>query len=496
MKQAADGCMDRLSLQLMALALAAAASGVAAQGRLPACPGSYAHATWTGCAGEVTLPNGHKYVGEFKDGEYHGQGSYVWGGSTFAGEWRNGKLNGQGTYIFRDPRGELPYLDGETYVGGYKDGKRHGQGTFTSPTGWKYVGEWAGDEHSGRGVLTSPDGRTYVGAFSRGKRNGQGTVTYPDGARFVGQFMDDEAIGPGIEYRADGTVARSGVWENDFFVGSQSTGRAARLQGKRSAGAAPAPRGALVSRAKREARTKPGTVFRDCVACPEMVVIPAGSFLMGSPASEEGRDEREGPQHRVSIARPFAVGKYEITFDEWDACMRAGGCSHNPRNRGWGRGRRPVISVSWEDAAQYAKWLSRSTGKDYGLLTEAEWEYVARAGTTTAFSTGPTIDPKQANIGDFLGWTVPVGSYAANAFGLFDVHGNVSEWTQDCSAAEDYADAPADGSAWLREGCSYRITRGGFWGSSPQAVRSAARDGSEIEVGVGSTGFRLARTLE
>lgn len=224
-----------------------------------------------------------------------------------------------------------------------------------------------------------------------------------------------------------------------------------------------------------QAVTKPGTAFRDCDGCPEMVMIPAGNFLMGSPDSEAGRSSDEGPQHRVSISRPFAAGKYEVTFDEWDACVRESGCSHNPSDQGWGRGKRPVINVSWQDAKKFTEWLSRKSGKRYRLLTEAEWEYVARAGTTTAYSTGATIATSQANYSGNLGKTVAVGSYGPNAFGVHDVHGNVYEWTEDCWNAS-YAGAPTNGSAWLSGDCSDRVSRGGSWS-----------DG---------IGFRLARTLE
>ena len=187
----------------------------------------------------------------------------------------------------------------------------------------------------------------------------------------------------------------------------------------------------------------PGSRFRDCDDCPEMVVVPAGSYLMGSPRSEPGRHRDEGPLHRVRIAQPLAVGVYEVTFAEWDACVRDGGCDWYPPDQGWGRGRRPVIHVSWEDAQQYAAWLSGGTGERYRLLSEAEWEYVARAGTTTPFHTGKTISTEVANYngeltygggtsGVYRGQTVPVGSFPANDFGLRDVHGNVSEWVDDC----------------------------------------------------------------
>ncbi len=246
--------------------------------------------------------------------------------------------------------------------------------------------------------------------------------------------------------------------------------------------------------AKREV-PRPGKAFRDCEGCPEMVAIPAGSFTMGSPASEEGRYDREGPQHRVAISRPFAAGRYEVTFDEWDACVRESGCSHNPGDAGWGRGRRPVINVSWSDAKQFAEWLSRKTGKRYRLLTEAEWEYVARAGTTTAYSTGATIAASQANFGASRNQTAPAGSYGPNAFGLYDVHGNVWEWTEDCWNAS-YAGAPSDGSARLSGDCSQRVIRGGSWIIGPRVVRSAFRNWYTTDYRFNYFGFRLARTLE
>ena len=157
---------------------------------------------------------------------------------------------------------------------------------------------------------------------------------------------------------------------------------------------------------------EPGTEFRDCPACPAMVTVPAGSYTMGSPAAEAGRHADEG-QRRVTIEEPFAVGVYEVTFAEWDACAAAGGCRHRPGHGGWGRGRQPVIDVSWDDAQEYVAWLSSKTGEDYRLLTEAEWEYVARAGTTTPFHTGATISTAQAN---YDGLSAPYGSGVTGAY--------------------------------------------------------------------------------
>ena len=249
-----------------------------------------------------------------------------------------------------------------------------------------------------------------------------------------------------------------------------------------------------------------GDRFWDCAECPEMVVVPAGSFLMGSPGTEEGRFDEEGPVHQVTIDAPFAVGVYEVTFAEWDACASSGGCGERqPLDNGWGRGRRPVINVSWDDAKSYVQWLSSRTGQRYRLLSESEWEYMARAGTQTPFHMGGTISTDQANYrgdygygsgreGGYRGQPVPAGSFPPNAWGLHDVHGNVWEWVEDCWNGS-YAGAPTDGGAWERGDCSRRVCRGGAWGVGPRHLRSAGRfrdaAGSRDSLG----GFRVARTL-
>ncbi len=244
--------------------------------------------------------------------------------------------------------------------------------------------------------------------------------------------------------------------------------------------------------------TPAGTIFRDRAeglatsALPEMVVIPAGSFLMGSPESEVGRSSDEGPQRRVMIAQPFAVGRFEVTFDEYDACVAAKGCAQRPDDRGWGRGRRPVINVSWNDVQEYVRWLSQTTGQRYRLLSEAEWEYAARAGTTTAYSTGSSITTSQARFNSDS--TIAVGSFAANQFGLHDMHGNVWEWAQDCYA-ESYAGLPSNGSANTTQGCSYRVVRGGSWFIFPAFLRSAGRLRYSPSYRSVNLGFRVARAF-
>ena len=247
---------------------------------------------------------------------------------------------------------------------------------------------------------------------------------------------------------------------------------------------------------KQRQERQPGRRFKDCTACPEMVVVPTGSFMMGSPSSEKGRDSDESPQHRVRIAQPFAVGVYEVTFAEWDACVSAGGCSgYGPADRGWGRGQRPVIYVSWNDAQAYVKWLSNKTGKRYRLLSEAEWEYVARAGTETPFHVGRTISTDQANYDRNYGaQTMEAGSFPSNGYGLYDVHGNVDEWVQDCWN-DSYSGAPTDGSAWTSGDCSGRVLRGGSWDSQHRNLHLADRDWSPASYRSIRTGFRVARTF-
>ena len=237
------------------------------------------------------------------------------------------------------------------------------------------------------------------------------------------------------------------------------------------------------------------------------MAVPSGVYEMGSPSWEESRSGDEGPVHRVSIAEPIAVGVYEVTFREWDACRRGGGCSHNPGDSGWGRGDRPVTNVSWVDAKEYVRWLSRKTGAEYRLLSESEWEYVARAGTSGPFHFGSTISPEQANYdgnfaygsgrkGRYRKRTVPVGSFPANGFGLFDVHGNVWEWVEDCWHG-GYGGAPSDGSAWTTGGdCAKRVLRGGSWLSDPRFLRSAYRFRVETGFRDVNVGFRVARTFD
>jgi formylglycine-generating enzyme required for sulfatase activity len=239
---------------------------------------------------------------------------------------------------------------------------------------------------------------------------------------------------------------------------------------------------------------------------PQMAVIPAGTFLMGSPADEPHRKASEGPQHRETI-RAFALGKDLITFDEWSACAADGGCrQYAPPDERWGRGDHPVINVNWNDAQNYAAWLSAKTGQHYRLPSEAEWEYAARAGTTTPYYQGYTLTTDQANYdgvdfprdgspGIYRSATTPVASFPPNGFGLTDMEANVWEWTEDCWNADYRGHAPLDGSAWTTGDCNRRVVRAGAFNNTPASARSAFRFWEVGELRSALIGFRVARDL-
>ncbi len=235
-------------------------------------------------------------------------------------------------------------------------------------------------------------------------------------------------------------------------------------------------------------------------------MIPAGSFAQGSPASEPQSQDHERPMRTVNVPA-FAICQTAVTFDEWDSCVADGGCTVNPSDQDWGRGNRPVINVSWNDAQQYVTWLSTKTGHNYRLPSESEREYATRAGTTGRFNTGDCITTDQANFhGGFPATgcptgihhpqTLPVGSFSPNGFGLYDTHGNVWEWVQDCWN-ENYIGAPTNGGAWMTGDCSVAALRGGSWGTIGAGfwLRSASRSGITRGFRSGGAGFRVARSV-
>ena len=252
--------------------------------------------------------------------------------------------------------------------------------------------------------------------------------------------------------------------------------------------------------------------FRDCDDhCPEMASIPPGKFFMGSGPSEKDAKVNEEPRHAVEISYSFAVGAYEVTLAEWEACVSEGGCSSIPldRHKRPGNGKRPVTHVTWHEAKTYTDWLSGRTGMDYRLPSESEWEYVARANTTTLFHTGQSITSEQANYDGRYDWrrsgvltsdiyrgrTLEVGPFEANAFGLHDIHGNASEWTLDCYNSH-YNGAPEDGQARGTGNCARRVVRGGSWKDKPLDIRSARRHANVPDERSSKIGFRVMRTFE
>jgi len=245
--------------------------------------------------------------------------------------------------------------------------------------------------------------------------------------------------------------------------------------------------------AQKQSSIEPGDIFRDCEDCPELVVVPPGDFVMGS-----GDTPYEKPERTISIPRPYAIGRREVTFAEWDRCADAGACKHRPDDHGWGRGDRPVINVSWDDTKLFLAWLSQRTGQKYRLPSEAEWEYAARAGTRTPFWWGRDVGTGHAQCDTCGSPTnqkiVPAGSFRPNGFGLYDTAGNAAEWVEDCWN-DNYRNAPKDAVAWTGGDCRLRVLRGGNFISKASEVRSAARFRYDVDVRYYANGFRVMREL-
>jgi formylglycine-generating enzyme required for sulfatase activity len=297
--------------------------------------------------------------------------------------------------------------------------------------------------------------------------------------------------GPPEAYGISATLMREALAE---------TGQAPTLTGASGTGAGLRPEPEHQSPEPRPTPV-PLSVIQDHPLTPKLVVLPRGEFLMGSADDDPAVSDKEKPQHRVRIAYDLAMGQAAVTFEEWDAYaadMSWHAARHvepyRPGDEGWGRGPRPVIKVSWEDVQGYLRWLRDKTGHRYRLPSEAEWEYACRAGTTTAYHDGSTITHFDANFGRKVDKTTEAISYSPNAWGLYNMHGNVWEWCEDCWNAS-YSGAPEDGRAWMTGNCSYRVVRGGSWYLEPENLRSAFRfrDGPVNRNTV--IGFRVARTL-
>ncbi|MCW8891002.1 MAG: formylglycine-generating enzyme family protein [Sedimenticola sp.] len=224
---------------------------------------------------------------------------------------------------------------------------------------------------------------------------------------------------------------------------------------------------------------------------PEMLHIPGGTYRMG--CTFEGCMAHDEPVHTVSVD-PFLLSKYEITFEQYDRCVDAGGCQHRPADNGWGRGKNPVINVSWNDAQDFVRWLNKITGKKYVIPSEEEWEYAARAGTETRYYWGDQVGANRANCTGCLKAAVrktfKVGSFPPNQYGLYDMHGNVYEITRNCWK-DDYYDNP-DASSDDTENCPLRVTRGGAWSSRPDVIVSSTRFNVASFQRYNVIGFRVA----
>lgn len=374
---------------------------------------------------------------------------------------------------------------------------------------------------AGLAAIDAPDGTLAISSAAPGKVINESTGT---NSLFVGELIK-ELRSPNLTAEEVFNRARIGVsrasnseqvpWvasslSDDFYFGSRpSTTSPVRppvtqsppppapappqTQTRPQPQPAPAPAPSQPQTTQTRTGTKAGDIFRDCPDCPELVVVPAGSFNMGSAS------EYENPVHRVTLAKPFAIGRREVTFDEWDRCVDAGGCKNRPNDRDWGRGGRPVINVSWVDAKAFVTWLSQKTGKAYRLPTEAEWEYVARAGTETTYWWGGDLGTRQANCAECKTGegqkTMPTGSFKANPFGLFDTAGNAAEWVEDCWN-DNYRGAPANGAAWLAGQCGLRVLRGGAFDNQSRYLRSSSRFRYDSDVRYSANGLRVVRELD
>jgi formylglycine-generating enzyme required for sulfatase activity len=369
---------------------------------------------------------------------------------------------------------------------------------------------------AGLAAIDAPDGTLIMLSAAPGKIINESTGT---NSLFVSELIK-ELRSPNLTAEEVFNRARVGVsrasnseqipWvssslSEDFYFGSRpSSTSPAQPQARTQPQAQPQPQPqpappqartqpAPAPAPSRSNQSQPGNIFRDCGDCPELVVVPSGSFSMGSTS------DYENPVHRVTIGKSFAIGRREITFDEWDRCVDAGGCKYRPNDRGWGRGDRPVINVSWADVETFITWMSQRTGKTYRLPTEAEWEYAARGGTDTTFWWGREVGSGQANCAECNTGeqprTMPVGSFKPNAYGLFDTSGNAAEWVADCWN-DNYRGAPTNGDAWLTGQCRLRVLRGGAFDSQSRYLRSSSRFRYDSDVRYTANGFRVVRELE
>ncbi len=315
-----------------------------------------------------------------------------------------------------------------------------------------------------------------------------------DGGVFVGELLKElrspDLRGDELFRRAGLGVSRATGGERVPLV--QSTLSGTYLLGLSAGAPASAEPEMKAERFGPPSGAAPGSAFKDCATCPDLIIAPAGQFEMGS-----AEFDTEQPVHSVIIAKPFAIGRAEVTFAQWDACVAEGGCGGwRPGDPGGARGELPVSEVSWDDAHNYLDWLSRKSGHAYRLPSEAEWEYAARGGTATRFWWGDDPGVGHANCRGCggPGRPTPAGTYPANGFGLVDVAGNVAEWVEDCWS-DSYVGAPRDGGVAERGPCKQRVVRGGSFDAGTRYVRSASRFLYDAGQRYYTNGFRVVRDL-
>ena len=465
--------------------------------------------TWTGeCAeslaqGAGTLKwvsdggkNAFESSGRFESGKHHGRWKVRYSnGVVHEGPYEQGKRHGKWGIQWADDNGEL---SGNKTEGPYVEGKMQGLWTARWTNGSIEERPVADGKIHGQLTGRNAAGGTWEVSYVEGKRHGQFTQRTAEGKvssegpyvadqkhgawterAWKGIYVEGKKHGRWVRRDDDGQIVERGSYVEDQRVGTWTTN----------------PGGEDESSITYD-RSSPYDPSQVDPIRPEMVVIPGGRFRMGC-VSGRGCYDNEHPVHEVRV-EAFELGKYEVTFEEYDRFTAATG-REPADNEGWGRGRRPVIRVSWEDAVAYTKWLSGQTGERYRLPSEAEWEYAARAGSVTAYSWGNEIGSNRANCGGCGGqWdggqTAPVGSFDSNGWGLYDMHGNVFEWVQDCWNGS-YQGAPTNGSAWESGDCTLRVGRGGSWRYSPGLLRSADRFRITTTLRNHEIGFRVARTI-
>ena len=448
---------------------------------------------WVSDGGKKTTES----TGRLESGKRHGRWRIrYWNGHVYEGPYEQGRRHGQWVVQFADDKGDL---SGTRADGPYVKGKLRGLWTVRWANGSIEKRPYVDGEIHGQLTGRNADGLTWEYSYVEGKQHGHSIGrTAAAKVRWEGPYVEDQKHGAWTERAWTGIYVegkKHGRWVRRNDDG-RIVERGSYVEGKKDGTWTINP-GGENERSVTYDRSSPYDRSNVDPIRPEMVEIPGGSFRMGCVSGQNCYDD-EHPVHTVRVGS-FALSKYEVTFEEYDRFTAA--TDRKPADdKGWGRGRRPVINVSWEDAVAYVKWLSGQTGERYRLPSEAEWEYAARAGSETAYSWGNEIGRNRANCeGCGSQWdngqTAPVGSFGPNGWGLHDMHGNMLEWVQDCRN-DSYRGAPSDGSAWERGKCSRRVMRGGSWISDPRHLRAAYRfRHASPSDRSGDFGFRVAWTI-